>query len=173
MKFGIATRLFLAFAAIAALSLASGGVGWWILKDVETAQTTIVERAMPAVADARLAAEIARENCRTQPPGSPTRRRRRSARRRAAALFRLAERLQAALSRSAGYGYSETELETLRVTAERLRENLGAQNALVTARIDAAGRLADTISQALEAAQGLSDLSETLVSNAAAPAPPR
>ena len=27
--------------------------------DVETAQTTIVERAMPAVADARLAAEIA------------------------------------------------------------------------------------------------------------------
>ena len=59
MKLGIATRLFLAFAGIAALSLASGGVGWWILNDVETAQTTIVERAMPAVSDARLAAEIA------------------------------------------------------------------------------------------------------------------
>ena len=56
----------------------------------------------------------------------------------------------------------------MRVTAERLRENLSEQNALVAARIDAAGRLSGTIAQALEAAQGLSDLSETLVSNAAA-----
>ena len=167
MKFGIATRLFLAFAAIAALSLASGGVGWWILKDVETAQTTIVERAMPAVADARLAAEIAGRIVARSPrlTNAATEAEREAE---AAALFRLAERLQAALNRSAGYGYSETELETLRVTAERLRENLSAQNSLVTARIDAAGRLADTIAQALEAAQGLSDLSETLVSNAAA-----
>ena len=167
MKFGIATRLFLAFAAIAALSLASGGIGWWILKDVETAQTTIVERAMPAVADARLAAEIAGRIVARSPrlTNAATEAEREAE---AAALFRLAERLQAALNRSAGYGYSETELETLRVTAERLRENLSAQNALVTVRIDAAGRLADTIAQALEAAQGLSDLSETLVSNAAA-----
>ena len=167
MKFGIATRLFLAFAAIAALSLASGGVGWWILKDVETAQTTIVERAMPAVADARLAAEIAGRIVARSPrlTNAATEAEREAE---AAALFRLAERLQAALNRSAGYGYSETELETLRATAERLRENLSAQNALVTARIDATGRLADTIAQALEAAQGLSDLSETLVSNAAA-----
>ena len=167
MKFGIATRLFLAFAAIAALSLASGGVGWWILKDVETAQTTIVERAMPAVADARLAAEIAGRIVARSPrlTNAATEAERAAE---AAALFRLAERLQAALNRSVEYGYSETELETLRVTAERLRENLSAQNALVTARLDATGRLADTIAQALEAAQGLSDLSETLVSNAAA-----
>ena len=153
--------------AIAALSLASGGVGWWILKDVETAQTTIVERAMPAVADARLAAEIAGRIVARSPrlTNAATEAEREAE---AAALFRLAERLQAALNRSAGYGYSETELETLRVTAERLRENLGAQNALVAARIDAAGRLADSVAQALEAAQGLSDLSETLVSNAAA-----
>ena len=45
-RFGIAGRLFLAFAFIAALSLASAGVGWWILGDVEEAQTTIVERAV-------------------------------------------------------------------------------------------------------------------------------
>ena len=167
MKLGIATRLFLAFAGIAALSLASGGVGWWILNDVETAQTTIVERAMPAVSDARLAAEIAGRIVARSPrlTNAATETVRRTE---AAALFELAERLQQALERNVEYGYSETELETLRVTAERLRENLSAQNGLVAARIDATGRLTDTVAQSLEAAQGLSDLSETLVSNAAA-----
>ena len=167
MKPGIATRLFLAFAGIAALSLASGGVGWWILRDVETAQTTIVERAMPAVSDARLAAEIAGRIVARSPrlTNAATETERRTE---AAALFELAERLQRALDRNVEYGYSETEHETLRVTAERLRENLSAQNGLVAARIDATGRLTDTIAQSLEAAQGLSDLSETLVSNAAA-----
>ena len=166
MKFGIATRLFLAFAAIAALSLASGGVGWWILDDVETAQTTIVEQAMPAVADARLAAEIAGRIVARSPrlTNAATETEREAE---AAALFQLTERLQQALNRNVEYGYSATELETLRATAERLRENLSAQNGLVAARIDAAGRLTDTIAQSLEAAQALSDLSETLVSNAA------
>ena len=167
MKLGIATRLFVAFAGIAALSLASGGVGWWILKDVETAQTTIVERAMPAVSDARLAAEIAGRIVARSPrlTNAATETERETE---AAALFELAERLQQALNRNVEYGYSETELETLRVAAERLRENLSAQNALVAARIDATGSLTDSIGQSLEAAQGLSDLSETLVSNAAA-----
>ena len=135
--------------------------------DVETAQTTIVERAMPAVADARLAAEIAGRIVARSPrlTNAATETERETE---AAALFELAERLQQALNRNVEYGYSETELATLRVTAERLRENLSAQNALVAARIDATGRLAGTIVQSLEAAQGLSDLSETLVSNAAA-----
>ena len=167
MKLGIATRLFLAFAGIAALSLASGGVGWWILNDVETAQTTIVERAMPAVSDARLASEIAGRIVARSPrlTNAATEAERET---QAAALFRLAERLQQALNRNVEYGYTDTELERLRVTAEHLRENLSAQNELVAARIDATGRLTGTITQSLEAAQGLSDLSETLVSNAAA-----
>ena len=167
MKFGIATRLFLAFAAIAGLSLASGGVGWWILNDVETAQTTIVERAMPAVSDARLAAEIAGRIVARSPrlTNAATETERGAE---AAALFELAERLRQALNRNVEYGYSETELETLRVTAGRLRDNLSAQNELVAARIDATGRLAGTIAQSLDAAEELSDLSETLVSNAAA-----
>ena len=167
MKLGIATRLFLAFAGIAALSLASGGVGWWILDDVETAQTTIVERAMPAVADARLAAEIAGRIVARSPrlTNAATETEREAE---AEALFELADRLRRVLGRNVEYGYSDTELETLRATAERLRDNLSAQNGLVTDRIDATGRLADTIAQSLQAAQGLSDLSETLVSNAAA-----
>ena len=83
-------------------------------------------------------------------------------------MFELAGRLRQALDRNVEYGYSDTELETLRATAERLRDNLSEQNGLVAARIDATGRPAGTIAQSLEAAQGLSDLSETLVSNAAA-----
>ena len=167
MKLGIATRLFLAFAGIAALSLASGGVGWWILNDVETAQTTIVERAMPAVSDARLAAGIAGRIVARSPrlTNAATESDREAE---AAALFELAERLGKVLARHVEYGYSETELETLRITAERLRENLSAQNELVAARIDATGRLTESIAQSLQAAQGLSELSETLVSNAAA-----
>ena len=166
MKFGIATRLFLAFAGIAALSLASGGVGWWILSDVESAQTTIVERAMPAVADARLAAEIAGRIVARSPrlTNAVTETEREAE---AAALFELADRLRQALDRNVEYGYSETQLETLHVTAERLRDNLSAQNALVAARIDTVRRLSDAVARSLEAAQGLSDLSETLVSNAA------
>ena len=166
MKFGIATRLFLAFAGIAALSLASGGVGWWILNDVESAQTTIVERAMPAVADARLAAEIsgrivARSPRLTNAISQPQRETQ------AAALFALAERLQEVLNRNIEYGYSETELETLREAANRLRDNLSAQNELVAVRIDAIERLSLSTARSLGAAQALSDLSETLVSNAA------
>ena len=139
MKFGIATRLFLAFAGIAALSLASGGVGWWILNDVETAQTTIVERAMPAVADARLAAEIAGRIVARSPrlTNAATETERESESR---ALFELAESLGQALNRNVEYGYSETQLETSRVVAERLRDNLIAQNGLVAARIGATGR---------------------------------
>ena len=166
MKFGIATRLFLAFAGIAALSLASGGVGWWILNDVETAQTTIVERAMPAVADARLAAEIAGRIVARSPrlTNAATETDRETE---AATLFELADRLRQALNRNVEYGYSETQLQTLRVAAERLRDNLSAQNGLVAARIDASGRLTDAVARSHEAAQGLADLSETLVSNAA------
>ena len=167
MKLGIATRLFLAFAGIAALSLASGGVGWWILEDVETAQTTIVERAMPAVSDARLAAEIAGRIVARSPrlTNAATEAERGAE---AAALFRLAERLQQVLARNVEYGHSDTDIETLRAAARRLRDNLSAQNELVAARIDATARLAGIVAQSLEAAQGLSDLSETLVSNAAA-----
>ena len=120
---------------------------------METAQTTIVERAMPAVSDPRLAAEIAGRIVARSPrlTNAATETERRTE---AAALFELAERLQRALKRNIEYGYSETELETLRVTAERLRENLSAQNGLVVARIDATGRLTDTIAQSFEAAQG-------------------
>ena len=166
MKLGIATRLFLAFAAIAALSLASGGVGWWILNDVESAQSTIVERAMPAVTGAHLAAEISGRIIARSPrlTNAATQAEREI---QAATLFQLAERLQDVLNRNVEYGYSDTELETLRLTAEHLGDNLSAQNELVAARIDASERLSVGTAESLAAAQGLSDLSETLVANAA------
>jgi CHASE3 domain sensor protein len=56
-RLGIAGRLLVAFAGIAMLSLASGAIGWMILRNIDTAQSTITERALPAAADAE---EIAR-----------------------------------------------------------------------------------------------------------------
>ena len=97
------------------------------------------------------------------------RRPRRNARPKSAALIELAERLRQALDRNVEYGYSDTELETLRATAERLRENLSAQNGLVAARIDAAGRLTHAIAQIARSGSGfVRSVRETLVSNAAA-----
>ena len=56
-RFGIASRLFAAFAGVAALSIAAGVIGWVVLRNVDTAQTTIVDQAMPAIAEGRIIAE--------------------------------------------------------------------------------------------------------------------
>ena len=62
-------RLFIAFLGIAALSLSSGVAGWWILRDVSSAQSRITEEALPAVAAAQ---EALREDpAVTDLPGPP------------------------------------------------------------------------------------------------------
>ncbi len=165
-RFGIAGRLFLAVVCIAGLSLASGGVGWWILNNVEEAQTSIVERAIPAVADARSVAEISSEIIARAPllinaEDQLTRQRE------AEALFRQAEGLRATLKRTGTYGYDDERLASLDQSAEALISALREQNTLVARRIGLSAALSRVIGDSLEAAQGLSDLSETLVSNAA------
>ncbi len=164
-RFGIAGRLYLAVICIAGLSLASGAVGWWILKNVEQAQTTIVESAMPAVADARNVAEISDDmiagaqlliNAQDQE----------TRRREAEGVFRRAEDLNAILKRAGEYGYDDARLTALNHSAETLIADLRQQDELVGRRIELTQALSTTIADALDAAQGLSDLSETLVSNA-------
>ena len=56
-RFGIASRLFASFAGVAALSIAAGIIGWVVLRNVDTAQTTIVDQAMPAISEGRIIAE--------------------------------------------------------------------------------------------------------------------
>ncbi len=164
-RIGIAGRLFLAFFSIAALSLVSAGVGWLILRDVETAQTTIVEDVVPAVADARRMAEIAsRIIARAPLMTSATTQSEREVE--AAALVLQAKRLGDVLDRIGTYGY-DANRPALRERADLLLENLKKQDQMVAHRIELTDRMSAAIQSFLGAAQGLSDLSETLVSNAA------
>ena len=166
MKLGIAKRLFLACAGIAALSLVSGGVGWWILHNVETAQTIIVERAMPAVSAARGAAEISARIV-TRSPRLTNARTQSVREAEATVLFRQAQRLHELLGAIEEFGYSPERIVSLRETADNLAQNLREENTLVSSRIDMTEQLSVSTKDATLAAQALSDLSETLVSNAA------
>jgi two-component system, OmpR family, sensor histidine kinase TorS len=164
-RFGIAGRLYLAVICIAGLSLASGAVGWWILKNVEKAQTTIVKSAIPAVADARNVAEISDDliaGAQLLISAQDQKEREQEAE----GVFRRAEGLQPILKRVGEYGYDDERLAELNLAAESLIAVLRQQNKLAARRIDLTQTLSASIADALEAAQGLSDLSETLVSNA-------
>ena len=168
MKLGIATRLFLAFAGDCRVGRwRRVGVGWWDSRrrgnrsddDRRASHAGSIRRPSGRGDCRRIVARSPRlTNAATETERAAE----------AAALFRLAERLQQALDRNVDYGLLRHRARDVAVTAQRLRDNLSAQNGLVAARIDATRRFTDTIAQSLEAAQGLSDLSETLVSNAAA-----
>ncbi len=165
-RFGIAGRLFLAFVCIAGFSLASGAGGWWILQNVEKAQISIVEKAMPAVADARKVAEIANEIV-ARIPLLNSADNQAAREQQASILFRQAENLQQVLKRTSDHGFRDSRFETLDQSAETLILLIQEENDLVSQRIGLSEELAQTVRESLEAAQGLSDLSETLVSNAA------
>lgn len=165
-RFGIAGRLFLAFVCIAGLSLVSGAVGWWILDNVDEAQTSIVDRAMPAVADARRVAEISNEII-ARAPLLTSSTNQASHEKEATVLFEQAETLRRVLRRTREYGYEDARLVTLDQLAEELITTLHDQNGLVGRRIDLSASMTSAVRDALSSAQGLSDLSETLVSNAA------
>ena len=163
---GIAGRLILAFACIAALSVALGGVGWWKLSDVEDAQKNVVEQAMPAAADARNVAEISKRITDRIPlltrAGSQDVRRRE-----AAALSRQTGELREALERLGGFGLQDARRSSLQESAGLLIDNIAKLDKLIARRIGLGERLSETVRTSLEAAQNLSDMSETLVSNAA------
>ena len=165
-RFGIASRLFAAFAGVAALSIAAGVIGWVVLRNVDTAQTTIVDQAMPAIAEGRIIAETSGQigahgallaNAATQ------------AERQAEAdiLRSTTDLLAARLDALEGYGFPEREVAELRGVVSALTANLDRQDGIVAARIGMNAVLAATIARTLEAAGDLSGLSQTLTSNAA------
>jgi two-component system, OmpR family, sensor histidine kinase TorS len=165
-RFGIASRLFAAFAGITALSLASVGVGLWILNNVERAQETIVERAFPLVDDARNVAEIAGQIIvrGSSLSNATTQIMRKSE---AGILFRQTEKLRTLLAGTARYGLDERRLPSIRKIADKLQENLHVQNDLVARRIGLSEEKRKIIERSLTSAQELTGLSHTLASNAA------
>ena len=166
VHFGIAGRLFLAFAGVAALSLVAGGIGWMVLRNVEQAQTTIVEQAMPAAVAAREIAEssaqiVARGPVLTNATDQETRVAE------AKVLTAAVEALQARLDGIAAQGLPTPTLAELRSVAGDMAANIREQESLVAERIDLQETLRTQIADGLVSVEELSVLSDTLTANAA------
>ena len=165
-RFGIASRLFAAFAGVAALSIAAGVIGWVVLRNVDTAQTTIVDQAMPAISEGRIIAETSTQ---IAAHGALLATAESQAERRAEAdiLRSTTDLLSARLDALEGYGFPEREVAEIRRVVSALAANLERQDEIVAARIEMNAVLAASIARSLDAAGELSALSETLTSNAA------
>ena len=165
-RFGIASRLFASFAGVAALSIAAGIIGWVVLRNVDTAQTTIVDEAMPAIAEGRIIAETSTQ---IAAHGALLATAENQAERQAQAniLRSTTDLLSARLDVLEGYGFPEQEVAELRGVVSALAANLDRQDEIVAARIGMNAVLAASVARTLDAAGELSTLSETLTSNAA------
>jgi len=165
-RFGIASRLFAAFTAITAMSLASVGVGWFILNNVEQAQKSIADRALPLVQDARNVAELAGQIIvRGASLTKATTQGVREAE--ATILFGQTISLHKLLAGTARHGLASERLDDIRGIANKLQDNLKTQNELVSQRIGFSDELRKIVRRSLASAQELTDLSHTLASNAA------
>jgi len=165
-RLGIAGRLFLAFAGVAALSVASSAVGWWILRNVHDAQSIIVNQAMPAAIEAKTVAETAARIIARGPllTSAVTQKQREA---QAEILLEAAKELRKSLQNMLARGSKAERVTELRLVVDGLQSNLDQQNALVADRIDLTFDLSHEIADSLAAARDLSQLSETLSSNAA------
>ena len=165
-RFGIASRLFAAFAGVAALSIAAGVIGWVVLRNVDTAQTTIVDQAMPAISEGRIIAETSTQ---IAAHGAQLATAESQAERRAEAdiLRSTTDLLSARLDALEGYGFPEREVAEIRRVVSALAANLERQDEIVAARIEMNAVLAASVARSLDAAGELSALSKTLTSNAA------
>ena len=165
-RFGIASRLFAAFAGVAALSIAAGVIGWVVLRNVDTAQTTIVDQALPAISEGRIIAEtstqIAAHGALLANAAGQAERQTQ-----AQILRSTTDLLSARLDALEGYGFPAQEVAALRGEVSALAANLGRQDEIVAARIGMNAVLTATIARTLDAAGELSLLSKTLTSNAA------
>jgi two-component system sensor histidine kinase TorS len=86
----------------------------------------------------------------------------------AAALFAGADELRKLLVDVRRHGFDPGKVDDLQLGVDRLLGNLSAQNELVAERLSLRSRADGRIAEALAAALDLLDLSDTLVSNAAA-----
>ena len=166
-KPGIGGRLFAAFAVIAGLSLISGVAGWLEIRQVADSQKTITEKVLPVAIEAQLVAEVSARLVAGSPllTGARTEAIRKAE---ASALFLQADELRGHLKNLERSGLPADQLTLLNGSVDRLLENLAAQDRLVAKRLFDRSAFQERLDSAIKAAVDLSDLSETLVSNATA-----
>ncbi|HKY94806.1 MAG TPA: histidine kinase dimerization/phospho-acceptor domain-containing protein, partial [Kiloniellales bacterium] len=163
---GIGGRLTLAFVAIALISLSSGAVAWLALRDVAKTQATVTETALPAAAAAQSLAE-ASANLLARAPQLLNAASEEQRRLHRAALDEQAIQLSLALAALERQNFAPDDLAVLQATVAEMLANLERQDRLVAERLGRQAAFADASAAALAAAAGITDLSETLVSNAA------
>jgi two-component system sensor histidine kinase TorS len=149
------------------LSLISGLVGWLELREVAGTQAFITRSAMPAAIEARGVAEtsarlIARSPRLIEAASDEERQAQ------AAILFAEAKDLRQSIAKFGGYGFDPAAISELEASVDRIINNLSAQDDLVMRRLALNQQVEGLLVEAQDAARGLYDLSETLVSNAAA-----
>ncbi len=167
--FGIGGRLFLAFLAIALLSLTSGLVGWLSLRDITERQERVFGEAMPAIAAAQAIAQRA-ERIVAQAPRLTRAESDEERTRQAQSLLSEGERLQSLLDEASLQAFARNDLGLIEERVATFTGNLQHLNRLVEQRLKDRARLERLSERALAAAVNITDLSETLVSNAAAAA---
>ncbi|MEQ8652154.1 MAG: TMAO reductase system sensor histidine kinase/response regulator TorS [Kiloniellales bacterium] len=168
-RFGIGGRLFLAFVAIASLSLTSGVVGWLSLREVTETQERVFGEAMPAIAATQAIAKraesiVARAPRLTQAQSELERQLQ------ADGLLREGQGLQALLNEAAHDAIGQSDLDLMQDVVTTFTGNLDQLNRLVGQRLQDRALQERLSENALAAAVAITDLSETLVSNAAAAA---
>lgn len=164
-RLGIGARLFLAFLAIATLSLSSGVVGWLILRQISSAQTRINTDALPAIAAAQRTAETSVRLAAASPSlaAIDTEPQRVTVERDLRLLADELRTLTADVRRSSGDAAATAELAQI---VDTLTANLSRQSALVKERLELARNFDARAERTIGAATAVVDLSETLVSNA-------
>jgi two-component system sensor histidine kinase TorS len=165
-RFGIGARLFIAFVVITAVSLSSGVASWFVLREISGAQSRLIAEALPAVSATQRTAEVAAKLVAAAP--ALTAANDETARQHQEALLSsLAMKIRQSVA-EVGIVTSDATAINLGETVNSLVSNLSAQNALVKERIALNAAFAQRAMHSIEAATGIVDLSETLVSNASA-----
>ncbi len=166
-RLGIGARLLLAFIGVTAVSLSSGFVGWFMLREVSQAQTRLSDEALPAVAATRRAADASARLV----AATPALIRSQNESQRAAyeqELSALTLEIQRSASAVGSSLLDKATAEKLSEALDLLVSNLATQSRLIGERLVIEEQFARRSRAAIEAGTAIVDLSETLVSNASA-----
>ncbi len=164
--FGIGAKLFLAFGLTSALTLTAISIGWLGFEQVAGTQQAIIKGTIPSLRDAQKLAAVTAQIVATAPAlsnastGFEHRRATSALQQQKDSLNKLLEDLQE-------HGFYNQGVTQLRRSVAKLVKNLVKQSDLTARRIDLAHRRKAANAKLLAAASGITELSGSLVANAA------
>jgi len=165
-KFGIGAKLFLAFGVTSVLTVIAITIGWLGFEQVASTQQAIIKGTIPSLRDAQKVAAVGAHMAATAPAlasaktGFEQRRVTRALQQQKDTLYRLLGSLQK-------NGFDQRGVSRIRRSVEQLVNNLVEQSALTAQRIDILRRQNVANAKLLSDASVITELSGSLVANAA------